>query len=109
MRRHRLPLGLPQPLEETALEPKLRHALVGLHIHRHLKQPVRGPDLLYARGRPAPHDDPVGCLLDDLEVVRDQGAGFVGGGAQLGAGPELVGGLGALVFTGEVGALKCIA
>jgi hypothetical protein len=42
-------------------------------------------------------------------VVGDQGADVVGRGAQLVARPQLRGGIGALVFPGEVGALEGIA
>lgn len=97
--------GLTETPVEAALQGKLCLSLILVHDSANLKQTVRGSDTLFA-GRPATADDNflVG-LLDDLEVVGDQGADLVAAGEQVLALPEMAGGLGTLVLVGEVGAL----
>jgi hypothetical protein len=96
-------------LVEAALQSELGHTLLLLDHGAHLEQAV-GRSNFGDSGRIATaHDDAVFGLLEDLEVVGDDGAHLVGGVEKVLALPELVGGLGALVLAGEVGALRNVA
>ena len=105
IRRHRLTLRLPQSLKEDTLQAKLGHALIGLDSRGHLKQAVGLAHVAHTRRVAAAHDDAVVGLLDDFEVVGDQGAFGVVRGAQFGGAPEVGGCFGGLVFAGLKGAL----
>lgn len=106
---HRCALGLTETLVEAALQGKLCLSLIPVHDCANLKQTVGGSDTLFAGRRATADENFLVGLLDDLEVVGDQGADFVAAGEQVLALPEMVGGLGALVLVGEVGALGDIS
>ena len=99
MRRHRLRLGLPQPLEEATFQAKLRNPLLRLHDSRHLKKPIGFPNLLNSGRSATAHDNAIGGLIDDFEMVRDQGSFVIFRSAQFLGGPEVCGRFGALVFS----------
>ena len=109
MWRHGLALGLAFSFVETALESKLRNTFFGLHDGRHFEEAVRFTDVLFAGAITAADHNPLGGFLHNLEVVGDQGADIVVGGLQFRPFPEVVRGLGTLVFPGEVGALEGIS
>lgn len=98
MRRHRLRLGLPQSLKETTLQAKLRNPLLGLYDSRHLKKPIRFPNLAHPGRSAAAHDNAIGGLIDDFEMVRDQSSFIILRSAQLLGGPEVCFSFGTLVF-----------
>lgn len=111
VRRHRtrIRVRLAQALIEAALQSKLDHALLPLDHGTHLEQPVGGADFADARRVAAAHDDSVFGLLEDLEVIGDDGALLVAVSKEVLALPELIGGLGSLVFAGKEGALGNVA
>lgn len=109
MEGHGRTLSLPQTLEEDALQAEFRHALVRLHHGRHLKQPVGGAHVAVTWRVTAAHDDALVGFVQDFEVVGDQGASTVVGGAQVFATPEVFGCFGGFVFTREVGSLSSVS
>lgn len=109
MRRHGLRLGLPQSLKETTLQPKLRNPLLGLHNGRHLKKPIRFPNFAHPGRSAAAHDNAIGVLIDNFEMVRDQGSFIILRCVQFLGGPEVGGRFGTLVFPREVGSLESVS
>lgn len=76
-RTHGRALGPTETLVEAALQGKLCLSLILVHDCTNLEQTVRGTDTLFpGRGATADNNLLVG-LLDDLEVVGDQGANLV--------------------------------
>lgn len=98
MRGHGLRVRLSKSLVEATLQPKHRDALIRLHNRGHLKETVRFPYIAQTGRVTAAHYNPFRGLLDDLEVVRNQGSLVVCRGAQLFRRPEVVSGLGTLVL-----------
>lgn len=78
MRRHWFRLSFTKPLEEATLNSKFGDPFFRFHGGRHLKKAIRLTDFLSARGIGTSDHDPLGSLLDDLEVIRDVSAGLVG-------------------------------
>ncbi|CAL3969726.1 unnamed protein product [Diplocarpon coronariae] len=108
--RHRLRSRRPRSLEEHALQPELRHALLALDLNAHLEQAVGVPHRLHQRRVPAPHDDRGRRFGDHLEVVRDFCAGLVRRRQEGRAIPQLMGrGGGVSVFFLQIPALVCVA
>ena len=109
MRRHGLALRLAFSFIETALESKLRNSFLGLNDGRHFEETVRFTDILFTGAITTADHNPLGGFLNNLEVVGDQGADIISGGLQFRPFPEVVRGLGTLVFPGKVGALEGIS
>ena len=108
-RGHRRPIRLAYPIIKHAFQPKLRNPLFLLNLNTHLKQAIAFPDIGLQRRAATAHDDCFGCFGDDFEVVCYLRADVVGGGFELGGGPELVRGCGVFVFLFEVAALVCVS
>lgn len=107
--RRRVRLRLAQALVEAALQSELSHALFLLHNGAHFEQAVGWPDFANPGRITTAHDYAVFGLLEDLEMIGDDGAHLVAIGEEVLALPELVGGFRALVLACEVRALRDIS
>lgn len=109
MQRHWLRLSLTQALEEAGLESKFSHAFILFDNGRHLKKTIRFTDILNTRRVTATNNNTVRGLFNHFKVVCYQGAAVIGGGLQVGAGPELLCRFWPLVLASQVGALEGIS
>lgn len=96
--RHWLRLSLPKTLEEAALDTELCNAFIRLNYGGHFKQTVRFTNVALAGRIAASHHNALGSLLNNLKMVCDLSANFIRRGEQLVGSPELVRGVGTLVF-----------
>ena len=111
IRRHgtRVRVRLAQTLVEAAFQSELGHALLLLDHGAHFEQAIGGSNFGDSGRVSTAHNDAVFGLLEDLEVVGDDGAHLVAVVEEVLTIPELVGGLGAPVLAGKEGALRDIA
>ena len=90
----------PSPaLGRSNFSSQTRNPLLRLHDSRHLKKPIGFPNLLHSGRSATAHDNAIGGLIDDFEMVRDQGSFVIFRSAQFLGGPEVCGRFGALVFS----------
>lgn len=108
-RTHGSSLSLTETLVEAALQGKLSHALLLLDHGAHLKESIGRANILVAGGITTANCNLLLGLLDDLEVVGDDGADFVVVCEKVLAAPQMGGGFGTLVLIGEEGALDDVA
>jgi hypothetical protein len=106
---HRCSFRLSETLVETALQAEFGHALVSLDHSSNFEEAVGGTDFTDARGVTAANDNTVFGLLDDFEVVGDDGSYFVLVFEEVRSVPEVVGSLGATVLSFKEGSLGNIA
>lgn len=103
------PLNPPRADKEAALQPQHRLAPLAVYLGADDEQSVRLSGRRVARRVAAPHRDLGRRLVHHLEVVRYLRADLVRRLLKLGDGPQLVCGLGTLVFARKVGALEAVA
>lgn len=108
-RTHGSSLSLTETLVKAALQGEFSHALLLLDHGAHLKETIGGANILVARGITTADGNLLLGLLDDLEVIRDDGADLVVVFEEFLTAPQLRGGFGTLVLVGEVGALDDVA
>ena len=108
-RTHGSSIRLAQALVETTLQCKLDHTFLLLDHGTHLEEAVGGADIGVAGGITTANSDVVFGLLQDLEVIGDQGADLIGVGEEVLALPQVGGCLGTLVLASEPGALSHVA
>lgn len=97
--------SLAKTLVETTFEGELCHTLLLLDDGTNLEESIGGTNIADARGGTAADSDAVLGLLDDFEVIGDEGTDLVVAGEEVRSLPEVVSGLGAAVLLIQVGAL----
>lgn len=102
-------LSLALALVEAALELELRDAFLLLDDGRDFEEAVGFADIGVSGSIATTNGDRFVGLLENFEVVGDHGADLVGVGEEVFAIPEVGGGLGALIFIGEVCALSHVS
>lgn len=108
-RAHGSSLGLTQTLVKTALQGKLGHALLLLDHGAHLKETIGRANILVTGGITTADGNFLLGLLNDLEMVGDEGADLVVIFEELLTTPQMRGGFGTLVLVGKVGTLDDVA
>jgi hypothetical protein len=96
---------LPKTFVETTFETELRHALLLLDHGGDFEQAVGVSDFADTWRVTTPDDNSILSLLDNLEVIGDDGAYFVVVREEVGSIPKMAGSLGATVLSVKVGSL----
>jgi hypothetical protein len=102
---HGFTFRLPETLVEAALQAEFSHTLVSLDHSGDFEKTVGGTDFTDTWGITAADNNTVFSLLDDFEVIGNDGSDFVLVFKQVLAVPKLVGGFGATVLSVKVGSL----